>query len=292
MKEVPIVRFSKPSHPELEFEVLKLSDLVRKEKDTKIFQRSHRLDFYNVLHITFGRGIHTIDFQNFRYKTGDTLLIRKGQVHSFLCPDEAEGILIVFTEKFFYKNIVKSDYLSFYSLDAYRSPIPIVHQPKNTENNLLLDAETIYNEYHFGDQTGKELMMQCLLKIFLIRLERCRSHNKIEQLNSEFVDRFRIFQNLLDKHCTEIREAETYSKMMNISYKHMNKICNLAVGNSMKKIIDTHIVLEMKRKLAISEISINELTEIFHFDEPTNLVKFFKKNCGMTPSRFRKTLLL
>jgi hypothetical protein len=84
--------------------------------------------------------------------------------------EEKNILSIVVSNTYIYKNIVKSDYLSFYSLDAYRSPIPIVHQSKNTENNLLLDAETIYNEYHFGDQTGKELMMQCLLKIFLIIL--------------------------------------------------------------------------------------------------------------------------
>ncbi|HNI25274.1 MAG TPA: AraC family ligand binding domain-containing protein, partial [Leptospiraceae bacterium] len=206
-KDIPTVRFSKSAEPELEFEVLKLSELIRRVKNTEIIRRPHRLDFYNVLHITSGKGVHSIDFQKFRYNKGDTLLIGKGQVHSFLEPENAEGILTVFTEKFLYKNIVKSDYLSIYSLGLYKNAAPVIRPGKKSTVRLSADAENIYNEYHFGEDAGKELMMQCLLKIFLIRLERCRTLKSTEQLNPEYAERFRIFLNLLERNCTKIREA-------------------------------------------------------------------------------------
>ena len=55
----PTVRFSKPAEPELEFEVLKLSELIRRVK-TEIIRKPHRLDFYNILHITSGQEIHSV----------------------------------------------------------------------------------------------------------------------------------------------------------------------------------------------------------------------------------------
>lgn len=56
----PTVRFSKPAEPELEFEVLKLSELIRRVKDTEIIRKPHKLDFYNILHITYGQEIHSV----------------------------------------------------------------------------------------------------------------------------------------------------------------------------------------------------------------------------------------
>ena len=42
-----------------------------------------------------------------------------------------------------------------------------------------------------------------------------------------------------------------------------------------------------KRLLANTDLSVKELTERFHFDEPTNLVKFFRRHAGVTPIAFR-----
>ena len=76
--------------------------------------------------------------------------------------------------------------------------------------------------------------------------------------------------------------------MMNISYKHLNEICKIVTGNTVKEIIDAFLILESKRRLVISDISIKELTYKLGFDEPTNFVKFFRKHTGQSPTQFRK----
>jgi AraC-like DNA-binding protein len=48
-------------------------------------------------------------------------------------------------------------------------------------------------------------------------------------------------------------------------------------------------VLELKRVLAHTDVSVKELAERAAFDEPTNLVKFFRHHTGMTPLEFRAT---
>ncbi|MFC1653158.1 helix-turn-helix domain-containing protein [Planctomycetota bacterium] len=74
-------------------------------------------------------------------------------------------------------------------------------------------------------------------------------------------------------------------------YKHLNEICKRITGRTVKKCIDNHVILEMKRRLASSDISIKELAYITGFDEPTNLVKYFKKYTNQSPSQFKRRLL-
>lgn len=78
--------------------------------------------------------------------------------------------------------------------------------------------------------------------------------------------------------------------MMNISYTHLNKIVKAVTGNTAKSFVDKFIILEIKRQLAVSDVSIKELTYDMGFDEPTNFVKFFKKHTQLSPAQFKKTL--
>jgi AraC-like DNA-binding protein len=59
-------------------------------------------------------------------------------------------------------------------------------------------------------------------------------------------------------------------------------------GKSTKQLIDERVVVEQKRLLVHTEISVKELAERTGFDEPTNLVKFFRHHTGQTPTEFRQ----
>jgi AraC family transcriptional activator of pobA len=61
-------------------------------------------------------------------------------------------------------------------------------------------------------------------------------------------------------------------------------------GKSTKRIIDDRVVLEQKRLLAHTDVSVKELAERTGFAEPTNLVKFFRHHTQMTPQAFRQNL--
>ena len=76
--------------------------------------------------------------------------------------------------------------------------------------------------------------------------------------------------------------------MMDISYKHLNDICKAVLGQTAKEFIDKYLILETKRHLASSNISVKELTFQMGFDEPTNFIKFFKRHTHQTPSQFKK----
>jgi AraC-like DNA-binding protein len=106
-----------------------------------------------------------------------------------------------------------------------------------------------------------------------------------------WLDLFSRFKNMVTEYHTQSRNAQDYASRLGVSYKHLSTICKYATGDTPKSFIDDYLILEIKRQLSISDLSIKELTYHFNFDEPTNFLKFFKKHTGLTPSRFRNSLI-
>ena len=60
------------------------------------------------------------------------------------------------------------------------------------------------------------------------------------------------------------------------------------MNKPVKEYIHEQLIMEIKRFLMNTDLSIKEIAYKTGFDEPTNFVKYFKKNTSSTPSAFRK----
>ena len=72
-----------------------------------------------------------------------------------------------------------------------------------------------------------------------------------------------------------------------MSPRRLGELVAEHVGRSTKQVIDERVVLEMKRLLAHTNLSVKELADRVGFAEPTNLVKFFRHHTSQTPLEFR-----
>ena len=57
-----------------------------------------------------------------------------------------------------------------------------------------------------------------------------------------------------------------------------------------QKVIDDYIILQAKRNLINSSLKSTELAYKLGFEDPTNFTKYFKKNTGLTPNSFIKSI--
>ena len=291
IKEIPKISFVKTNKSEIEFEILTLNSLFsRQDKLKHPLDMPQRVDFYHIMFITKGTGVHYIDFRPYKYNEGSTLFISKGQVNAFEINFDNDGFLILFTETFLSKNLIHSDVLSFYRLYNYHLHLPVIQPNQKGINVFHTIIGEIYKEYNYIDNFAKEEILRLLLKLLLLKAERIKRTLIPREKNAECFIRFGVFQNLLEKHISETRNAKEYAQMMSVSYKHLNEICKSVAGRTAKKVIDSFLVLEIKRHLAVSDISVKELTYQLGFDEPTNFVKFFKRHAGQSPVQFRTNL--
>ena len=121
-----------------------------------------------------------------------------------------------------------------------------------------------------------------LLRVLLLHAERL--HAGSTPPLSAALERFFT---ILERDHARTRSVEHYAKAAGISKRRLGELLAARTGKSTKQIIDERVILEAKRLLAHTEISVKELAAQLAFDEPTNLVKFFRHHTRETPLGFR-----
>lgn len=289
--DIPKVDFFKNNKGhQVEFEILALEDLLaRKKRLSHSLEHPHRVQFHIILYITAGEGTHYVDFQSYAFSPGSLIFISQGQVHAFDVRPGIKGYLLLFTAEFLRKNLIHSDIVSFYRLYNYHIHAPIM-QPGETKGEAFHNIfKEIEREYSHPDLLAKDEILRLQLKVLLLKAERIKRTVIAGQKNTEWFVLFGHFKEQLEKHYASTRSVKEYARMLKISPKHLNAICKSVSDITAKHSIDNFMTLEIKRVLATSERSVQEISYEFGFDEPTNFVKYFKKHTGQSPACFRNT---
>ena len=95
------------------------------------------------------------------------------------------------------------------------------------------------------------------------------------------------FTALLDRHITQNRQPSFYADRLNITTGYLNEILTAAVGLSTSSFIGREIVLRMKRELAYSKETVQEIARQLGFEDYAYFSRLFTKQVGISPTAFR-----
>ncbi len=95
------------------------------------------------------------------------------------------------------------------------------------------------------------------------------------------------FQKLIDEFYIGEKSPIFYAEKMNITTKHLNRICKTTLDKTATALIYERILLEAKRLLVHADLSINEIADRLGYLDNSHFANFFKKNTTMTASEFR-----
>ena len=195
---------------------------------------------------------------------------------------------MVFTEDFLERSSLGSSLmhrLSLYNYHLYPPTIELTEEQIPVFENLVT---RIRHEYHEPDDYFTEELIQSALKIFLFLAERIRRKSRDLEEKSVYHETFLDFQKLLHKDLLTNRKVRYYANELSISTKKLNRATHHIVNQTAKEFIKDQLIIEMKRLLMNTSYSIKEIAYRTGFEDPTNFIKYFKKDTDMTPSDFRK----
>jgi len=273
------------------FEALRLHDIYAQQNQMQYkLDQPHRVAFNLVIYFIKGRGSHTIDFQEYEYEPGSLLFTSAGQVQSFDNNKNSDAYILLFTNDFLYKHTTLSDAKLISLLNNSGIYSPFISRKETQAIKIDGLVEEIFTEHSDAETYAKEEIFKLLLCTLFLKIERAIRQQNNKPTSKKDLITFRKFRETLDKNFSKTRNAKDYAELLNISYKHLNQLCRDSAGYTCKEYIDNHIVMEIKRQLAATDISVKELAFYFGFDDPNNLAKYFKKKAGYTPADFRKNL--
>ncbi|MEM9859170.1 MAG: helix-turn-helix transcriptional regulator [Bacteroidota bacterium] len=287
--DIPRINFDKSQN--LGIEVMSFNDLVKKLSLSKGHNpyAIHRIEFFLILMVTRGAYTHFVDFELFRLTKGSTLFVSKNQIHHFTKDlKECEGFCIIFRNELNSTINFSLELLKLNRIFNYHLGSPVVHQNDMNDDSLVGLGANLYREYLVSSRFAKAEILSALLQALLLKAERAKAFQSISGIKIHWLDLFNRFKNRLEKEYTTTRNSRAYAKELFISYKFLNEIVKKLTGKTAKAFIDDYVIIEIKRYLVSTPLSVKEISYKTGFDEPGNHVKFFKKNTGVTPLKFRQ----
>ncbi len=287
-EDIPKINFKKSR--DLGIEIMRFEQLAEKLNSTQDHDPFgvHKINFHLILLVKKGSYDHFVDFQSYEVKVGSCLFVANNQVHHFgKNVQTTEGIAIVFNQSFIERHYFLANELKLNRLFNYHIENPLLNAEDLKSDPIIEFAEKLHTEYHHPERLDKSKILAALLYVLLLKAERAKSICAPYQVKLQWIEVFQQFRTLLEKEYIHSRNARDYAGKLFISYKFLNDIVKQLSGKTVKHFIDDFVIIEIKRYLVSTALSIKEISLATGFDEVSNMTKFFKKNTQITPTAFR-----
>ncbi len=246
----------------------------------------HRHDFYNLIYITQGSGTHDIDFKRFEVLPNQLFFMNDGQIHDWNLSDDIKGYTLFFKREFY--NVAETAFsipnLPFFNTSANEAQM-VIFEPDEAHiiENIF---EDIYNEFQKG-LLHHEAIIKTWLKIILIRSLRAYQPQFANSGSDLNISKIRSFEKLIENHYKEYKSVTDFADKLNITANYLNAICTKTVGRTAGELIRNRVILEAKRLLLHSTMSVCEMAYHLGYDDCSYFIRVFKKDVGHTPEQFR-----
>jgi AraC family transcriptional activator of pobA len=250
----------------------------------------HRHSFYHIVLFTSGKGFHTIDFEQFPVKKGQVYFMIPGQVHSWQFEKDVDGYVLNFSETFLSSLLRNDQYLEQFPFLEGIAKNSVIDLAPNVAKEAATLLQSILEEDQQKEPLFKDLQRLKLLEFFiLVKRNIAMPATETAARNNDLV--IRNFRKLVAQHYTTLKLPKEYAALLYITPNHLNALCNDLLGKPAGEVIRDRILLEAKRLLINADMSISEIAWQLNFADNSYFTKFFKKQAGITPETFRKSIL-
>jgi AraC family transcriptional activator of pobA len=250
-------------------------------------EKPHRHDFHLVVLFTKGTGTHVVDFNTFEISAGSVFVLQPGQMHHWNLSKDIDGYILFHSKEFYnvhFRHKQINDYPFYFS--AYNTP-ELRLNVKQTQT-IASFFEMILAEY-----ASRALFREHAVLNFLdiIYIELSRHYITPTQLQiKRYHTILRSFEELLEQFYQHEKKPSFYAAKLNITLKHLNRICKETLQKTATTVITDRIILEAKRLLSTPELSVNEIANRLGFEDYSYFSRLFKQKTNETASNFRNTV--
>ncbi|WP_259065110.1 helix-turn-helix domain-containing protein [Mucilaginibacter sp. X4EP1] len=243
--------------------------------------------YFEVIWVQAGSGVHTIDFIDYPFDGPCLFLLNPQNIRTLKKDCVTSGGVIKFTPSFFAADSDTENFILNYGVFDDIDVLPVIKLKKEEAFAVKKAFEDIYQEYE-RDSLFSDAILLSFLKIFLLKVyEIKKSYVQINCFKSPDYIRFKSFERLLDCHYKKIAEVSFYAESLAVSTKTLTKVTQKFTGKTPGQLIKDRILLESKRMLHFSNLSIKEIAHAIGFDDSSYFTRFFKKNTNASPGSYR-----
>jgi AraC family transcriptional regulator, transcriptional activator of pobA len=248
----------------------------------------HRHDFYHLFWIESGNGTFVSDGRSYPLTRGSLIFVSPGQVHAWKCNDTLKGYVLCFEPASLFSGSDRPyrllhDLAQFSATTKDRATFQVAG---STYRILRVAFKNLADEFH-GSAEFRCDMVRSQITALLIRLHRlCLSTPSVEAqgYSTHLTNRF---LSLLEKEAGKLQRARYYTSALSVSPRVLVDAVLAETGKSPSAWIRDRTLLEARRLLIYTDLTISEIGYRLNFQNVSYFVRFYRRLAGVPPGASR-----
>ncbi len=247
----------------------------------------HRHRYYEIFLFPKGGGVHEIDFNHYPIKEFSVHFVSPGQVHKVSRGLGTYGYVILFNDEYWTGKSIQADLLIGLPFLNNNEGLPVLELNHSSFDTVFKLVKSIEQEFNQENSLSHDIIQSYLnvLLLHCLQFYRLQQPAQHKESNSTL---YRDFKRLLEKNFLIIHKVKEYAALLNITEKHLNEVCKKFCAKTASEMIFDRLILEAKRLLHHSDLTIKEIAFQLNFTDPSHFSKFFKTHTGLATKDFRK----
>lgn len=252
----------------------------------------HRHDFFEVLYLLKGTGFHVIDGNKYEIKPPCIFFMSPGQAHKIEFSTDIEGYIFIFTSEFYLINQNNQNRLIefpfFFTIRQDNPPLLL----ENKSDVYFLESlfKKGIAEFQQGQKFSIELLRSVLDLILTTSASLYKTDETILNKGKGHIVVKKFFQ-LVEEFYIENLSVAQYADKMALTPNHLTQTVTQLTGKTSSHIIKSKQLLEIKRLLVHTNLSVTEIAANLNFTDQSYFAKFFKRETGVSPLQYRSKAL-
>lgn len=249
----------------------------------------HCHDFFEVLFLTQGSGVHIIDNNRYEIQPPCIFFLSPGQAHKLELSEDVTGYIFLFTGEFYLLDKSNQnkllEYPFFFNVKQDNPPLLI----KNASDQVFL--ESLFKkgcEEMKNTDPGTQELSHALLELILCSCERLYPPEHLEGVKQKGHVLVKRFREMIEEKYHQNLSIKDYAELLNVSENHLTHLVKERTSKTSKELIREKQIIEIKRLLKYSDYSITQIADHLSFKDQSYFTKFFKKSEGITPLDYRE----
>lgn len=248
-------------------------------------------DFYEILFITQGEGVYTIDMQDYVIKPYTIFFVSPGQIHELVLSEDVQGFIFLFTSSFYHFN--KTDPYKLFELPFFYNlaqETPPLYLENEVERQNFIDLFKKAIQENYLKLADNEEVIRALLDLVLIQSKRIYPVHVTEESTNKGRILVKRFKQLIEEKCQENLSVKEYAELLKITSNHLSETVKNITGRTSTDLINDRMIMEIKRLLTHTDLGVSQIAYQLNFADQSYFSKYFKKLTNQTPVEFRKNL--
>ncbi|WP_029041704.1 helix-turn-helix domain-containing protein [Cucumibacter marinus] len=244
----------------------------------------HRHDqLFQVLMLSGGEAEVTLDGQSRLVYPPAVIVVPAPIVHGFSFSPDVEGVVVTLFERDVRDALADEPEISAALRGAF-----VLTERGRALTAVSTEIEALIAESRW-QSPGHAAAMRARILLLMVTLHRAVQAEKLAPtLPRDPAMRHTLgFLQKIDQDYREHLPVGDYASALGITAAHLNRVCRQVLGMSAREAIERRVMLEAKRYLMFSPLTVKQIAIVLGYDDPAYFSRVFARATGEAPGRFR-----